>query len=311
MPTTPWNPEHDALRDSVRRLVDGPLTEAATQAEAGGHPHRAAIEHCTALGLLELDDILAEVVAAEELGRLRSGGLVAVLLDAMFTASLGQPAIDSCVASFVDVTVEGGRASGEVPFAAGAQLASRLLLASAGVLVDLDTAKVMPAERSHSLRGAAGASVMLDGVPCELIEVDEHHLQRAELLQAAAAIGSAWRTWREACDYAQQREAFGRPIAKFQVNRHSLADAATRLTAAEALVHDTAWEWANGRTRDPAPARLYASAVAVDVADRAVQLHGGYGYTTDYDAQRAWRDAHALRIGDDDRRRRMARGTST
>lgn len=309
MPTTPWNPEHEALRDSVRRLVDGPLTEAAAQAETGGLPHREAVEQCAALGLLDLDDVLAEVVAAEELGRLRSGGLVAVLLDAMFSTSLGLPALDTCAAGFVEVTVDGARATGEVPFAVGAQLATRLLLPSAGVLVDLDTAKVLPAERSHSLRGAAGGSVVLDGAACEAFAVGDDHLRRAELIQAAAAIGSAWRTWREACDYAQQREAFGRPIAKFQVNRHALADAATRLTAAEALVHDTAWDWAHGRTRDQAPARLYASAVAVEVADRAIQLHGGYGYTTDFDAQRAWRDAHALRIGDDDRRRRIRRAT--
>ena len=310
MPTTPWKPEHDALRDSVRRLVDGPLSAAAAEAEGGGHPHRAAVEHCSALGLLDLDDILAEVVAAQELGRLRSGGLVAVVLDAMASTSLGLPAVDTAIARRVEVTIETGRATGEVPFAAGAQLATRLLLASAGVLVDLEATKVVPAERSHALRGAAGASVLLDSAACEALDVSVEHLQRAELLEAAAAIGSTWRTWDEACAYARQREAFGRPIAKFQVNRHALADAATRLTAAEALVHDTAWAWANGRSRDPAPARLYAGAVAVEVADRALQLHGGYGYTTDFDAQRAWRDAHALRVGDDDRRRRIAEATS-
>lgn len=310
MPTTPWDPEHDALRDSLRRLVDGPLSEAAAAAEAGASVHALAIAHCADLGLLDLDDIRAEVVAALELGRLRSAGLVAVLLDAMLTSALGLTPLETAVTRLATVRRDGARASGEVPFAVGGAIAARLLVAGAGVVVDLADATVVPAQRTHSLRGAAGASVVLENAGCTPLDVAAVSLWRAELLEAAAAVGAGWRTWHESCDYAQQREAFGRPIAKFQVNRHALADGATKLTAAEALVHDLAWRWALGDTSDPAATRLYAGSVVREVSDRAVQLHGGYGYTMEFDPQRAWRDAHALRIGDDDRRRRIAQGVA-
>ncbi len=63
-------------------------------------------------------------------------------------------------------------------------------------------------------------------------------------------------------------------------------------------MHDTAETLARDGSGDTAAARLYAGRVAVAVADRVLQLHGGYGYTTDFDAERAWRDAHALSLGD-------------
>jgi alkylation response protein AidB-like acyl-CoA dehydrogenase len=86
---TPFASEHDALRDSVRRLVDGPLAALADGAERGDSVHAEALRRCEDLGLLELGDVLAEVAACEELGRLRSGGLVALVLDAMLLADLG------------------------------------------------------------------------------------------------------------------------------------------------------------------------------------------------------------------------------
>ena len=308
MPTTPFQPEHQALRDTARRLVDGPLDTLATQAEAGGLPHAEALRLCAEVGAFELDDVLAEIVIAEELGRLRSGGLVAVLLDAMLTSEVG--VASTAVARSSTLELDGEHATGELPFVPGAQVADRCLVADNGIVFELSAAVVTPVARSHSWRGAGAAGIVVDRIPVERVDLGPL-VQRAELREAAATVGGAWRTWQGARTYAQQREAFGRPISRFQVNRHALAVAATKITAAEALVHDTAWQWSNGDAVDPAAARLYAATVAVDVADLAVQLHGGYGYTTEFDPQRAWRDAHALRLGDDGRRRRVRTGAST
>ena len=305
MPTTPFTSEHEALRDVVRRLVDGPLAEVAQVAETGVTDIDAALQQCASLGLFELDDILAQTVVAQELGRLRSGGLVARLLAAMTTAPLGLD--DTAVVREAHVSVDHTGTNGVLPFVVGGQTAQRCLLLERAVVLDLDGAIVEPAERAHAWRGAAAARITLDGAPTQPLDLPPSVAAHAELHEAAAAVGTSQRTFEEATTYAQQREAFGRPIGRFQVNRHGLADAATKITAAESLVHDVAWALSRGDAADTAAARLYAGRLANEVADHAVQLHGGSGYTTAFDASRAWRDAHALRAGDDERRRRLAR----
>ena len=294
---TPFAPEHDALRDSVRRLVDGPLAALADAAEHGEAVHREVLHRCDELGLFALGDVLAEVAACEELGRLRSGGLVALLLDAMLADDLGVTDPDGPVTIVRDataVTADDG-VSGVLPFVVGGLLARRCLLPDLGLLLDCDEGwQAVAVAAPHALRGGAVAAVTLDGAPAKPVDVPPDALRRYELREAAAAVGAARAAFDGAAAYAQQREAFGRPIARFQVNRHALAETATHITAAEALVHDTAWRWANGDTVDLAAARLYSARVAVAAADRMLQLHGGYGYTTAFDAQRAWRDARAL-----------------
>ena len=296
---TPFAPEHDALRDSVRRLVDGPLAGMADAAEQGEAVHLDALRRCEELGLFELGDVLAEVAACEELGRLRSGGMVALLLDAMLVRDLDIASPDGPVA-----VVRGATAvafdtglSGTLPFVVGGVLARRCLLLDQGVVLDCDRGWQMAAVTApHAFRGGAVAAVTLRGAPAQPIEVPADALGRHELREAAAAVGAARAAFDGAAAYAKEREAFGRPIARFQVNRHGLAETATHITAAQALVHDTAWQWAAGDTVDPAAARLYAARVAVAAADRMLQLHGGYGYTSAFDAQRAWRDARALLV---------------
>ena len=294
---TPFAPEHDALRDSVRRLVDGPLAALAEAAERGEGVHLDALRRCDELGLLALDDVLAEVAACEELGRLRSGGLVALLLDAMLAEDLGVKDAEGPVAIVHDartVTVGDGL-SCELPFVVGGLLARRCVLLDQGLLLHCDQGWHADAVAApHALRGGAVAAVRLDGAPAKPVDVAPAAIRRHELREAAAAVGAARAAFDGAAAYAQQREAFGRPIARFQVNRHALAEIATYVTAAHALVHDTAWRWVRGDTVDPAAARLYSARVAVAAADRSLQLHGGYGYTTAFDAQRAWRDARAL-----------------
>lgn len=298
MPTRPYTTEHEALRDSVRRVVEGPLAQAAEDAEAGAATHEEALRRCDELGVVDLDDVLAEVVVAQELGRLASAGLVAVLLDAMFTTSLSLPPLTTAVARDATVTVTPNGAQASMPFVAGGQFARQCVVLDQHVVVELDGAEISPLARPLALRGSAPATIAFSDAGYSKVEVPRRAVRRAELREAAAAVGAAWRTWTEGRTYAQQREAFGRPIAKFQVNRHALAETATKITAAEALVDDAAAAMAGDDDVDPGAARLFAGRVAVEVADRALQLHGGYGYTTEFDVERAWRDARALRAGD-------------
>ena len=124
-------------------------------------------------------------------------------------------------------------------------------------------------------------------------------LQGERLIGAASAVAGAERALELALKYADQREAFGRKIGRFQVIRHKLAQMATEIEAARALTYTCAWRWQNGEypVRDISMAKLFASEVACRVADEALQIHGGAGYMQEYPVQRAWRDSRLLRIG--------------
>jgi len=156
-----------------------------------------------------------------------------------------------------------------------------------------------PAALGHASAGRT--DVTLDGVPAIRLGLSAEAVQRAldrlRLMTAAAAVSGAWRTWERTRDYALEREAFGRPIARFQVNRHALAEAAGRLTAARQLVHEAAWRLGTGREDRSliAAARRYATSTVMGVTDTCLQLYGGYGYAMEYDVQRDWRDARADR----------------
>ena len=100
-------------------------------------------------------------------------------------------------------------------------------------------------------------------------------------------------------EYAGERRAFGRPIAKFQVTRHKFAEMATKIEAARQLVYTTAWRFANGEypVREISMAKLFASRMACEVADECLQIHGGAGYMKEYGVERVWRDLRLNRIG--------------
>ena len=124
-------------------------------------------------------------------------------------------------------------------------------------------------------------------------------LQGERLIGAASAVAGAERALEMAMKYADQREAFGRKIGRFQVIRHKLAQMATEIEAAKALTYTCAWRWQNGEypVKEISMAKLFASEVACRVADEALQIHGGAGYMLEYPVQRAWRDSRLLRIG--------------
>jgi alkylation response protein AidB-like acyl-CoA dehydrogenase len=117
---------------------------------------------------------------------------------------------------------------------------------------------------------------------------------------AALSLGIAQGALDAALQYATVREQFGKPISAFQLTRSKLADMATEVDAARLLTLRAAVEKDGGltTTRSSSMAKLYASEVAVRVAEEAIQIHGGYGYTRDYPVERAWRDAKLCTIGE-------------
>jgi acyl-CoA dehydrogenase len=116
---------------------------------------------------------------------------------------------------------------------------------------------------------------------------------------AAQAVGIAKGAAERALDYAGDREQFGRPIGDFQAIQHKLADMYTRTEAARQLTYKSAWSVDNKEeqlTTLASMAKEYASRVAVDVANEAVQIHGGSGYVNDFDVERFYRDAKITQI---------------
>ena len=118
---------------------------------------------------------------------------------------------------------------------------------------------------------------------------------------AALSVGLAQGAYEAARRYALERRQFGRPIASFQAIQWKLADLATRIEAARLLTYRAAYLKDRGyarTTRQSSMAKLYASEVAVRAAEECVQIHGGYGFTKDYPAEKYFRDVKLLTIGE-------------
>jgi alkylation response protein AidB-like acyl-CoA dehydrogenase len=117
---------------------------------------------------------------------------------------------------------------------------------------------------------------------------------------ASRAVGVARAAFEAAISYAQQREAFGVPIAKHQAIAFKLADMATKLEAARLLTRSAAEKVDRGERADveAGMAKLFASETAFENATEALRIHGGYGYTTDFPVERYYRDAPLMMIGE-------------
>jgi len=115
----------------------------------------------------------------------------------------------------------------------------------------------------------------------------------------AQAIGMARAAFDAALAYAKERVAFGKPIFEHQALQFRLGEMATQIEAARQMVYTTAWRFQNGEypVREISMAKLYASRIAVEVADECIQIHGGAGYMKEYGVERAWRDLRLNRIG--------------
>jgi alkylation response protein AidB-like acyl-CoA dehydrogenase len=125
-------------------------------------------------------------------------------------------------------------------------------------------------------------------------------LDSGRLAIAAMGLGCAQGAFEAAMTYAAERKQFGKPINKFQVNAFKLADMATKIELARNLLYKACWLRDNNRpfAKEAAMSKLYCSEIAREVADEAVQLHGGYGLMKDYDVERFYRDQRLLQIGE-------------
>ena len=124
-------------------------------------------------------------------------------------------------------------------------------------------------------------------------------LQGERLVGAIGCVSGAERVFERTLAYAKEREAFGRPIGRFQAIRHKFAEMSVKIEAAKQMVYATAWRFNNGEypVREITQAKLYASRVIEEVCNDAIQIHGGYGYMKEYEVERAYRDARLNRIG--------------
>ncbi|MDH5020844.1 acyl-CoA dehydrogenase [Halobacterium rubrum] len=110
---------------------------------------------------------------------------------------------------------------------------------------------------------------------------------------AARSIGLARAALEDSLEYSQDREQFDQPISDFQTIKHKLADMDTKVQAAELLMHKAADRKMRGErfVKEAAQAKLHASEISREVANEGIQIHGGYGYTKDFDVERYYRDA--------------------
>ena len=165
-------------------------------------------------------------------------------------------------------------------------------------------------ENKTGMRASETASVVFED--CHVSEDNllgnegEGFLQAMKILDggrisiAALSVGIAQGAYEAAVKYAKERQQFGRPIAEFQAIQFKLADMATEIEAARLLTQQAAYLKDNNKkvTKQSAMAKMYASEVAVRVSEESVQVHGGYGYTKDYPAEKYWRDSKLCTIGE-------------
>jgi alkylation response protein AidB-like acyl-CoA dehydrogenase len=144
------------------------------------------------------------------------------------------------------------------------------------------------------------ASAILGGVPGKGFSQMMKGLETGRIQVASRALGVATAALQDALAYAQQRESFGKPIWKHQAVGNYLADMATKLVAARRLTLYAAEKFDSGERCDmeAGMAKLFASEVAMEIALNAVRIHGGYGYSTEYDVERYFRDAPLMIVGE-------------
>jgi len=125
-----------------------------------------------------------------------------------------------------------------------------------------------------------------------------HFFDESRIQIAAQGLGTAQGAFDRALAYVKKREQFGKKIAQFQATQHKLADMATKIELARLITYKAAWNFDQGRI-DPkltSMAKMFAARTAVEVADEAIQLLGGYGYMAEYEVERFYRDAKICEI---------------
>lgn len=165
-------------------------------------------------------------------------------------------------------------------------------------------------ENKLGMRASETAELVFDNcrIPDanRLGEVGDGFIQSMKILDGgrisigALSLGIAKGAYEAALKYSKERVQFGKPISQFQAISFKLADMATEIEASELLLHKAAFEKNAGRkmTKLSAMCKMYASEVCVKVANEAVQIHGGYGFTKDFPVEKFYRDAKLCTIGE-------------
>ena len=168
--------------------------------------------------------------------------------------------------------------------------------------------RVAKIEKKMGLRSSLTAEITLDDcrIPAENILGQEgraasialHCLDFSRIGIAAQAVGLSQAAFDEGLRYARQREAFGRKISEFEAVQFMLADSATEMDAARLLTYRAADLFDRGLpfSKEASMAKLFATEAANRIAYQALQIHGGYGYSTEFDIERLYRDARVLTI---------------
>jgi alkylation response protein AidB-like acyl-CoA dehydrogenase len=169
---------------------------------------------------------------------------------------------------------------------------------------------IAQSEKKMGVRGSHTNAISYDNVrvPAEYIvgEVGAGLRQCLQVLDGgrisigALSVGLAQAALEESLRYAQERQAFGKPIAMHQAIQWMLADAATEIQTARLMIYYTAWLKEQGRpfTKEAAMAKLFATEMAERVTRNAIQIHGSYGYSNEYPVERMYRDARLMTIGE-------------
>jgi len=180
------------------------------------------------------------------------------------------------------------------------------------ILIPTDTpgVKIGPAEKKMGLHGSPTHAVTFEDVCVplgNLIGEESNGLQQTlstldggRIGIGAISIGLAQAAFEHAVSYARERKAFGKPIAEQQAIQWMLADAATEIEVARTMLYKAAWlkEQKRPYNKEAAIAKVFATEMAERVCRNAIQIHGGYGYSSEYPVERIYRDARLMTIGE-------------
>lgn len=167
-----------------------------------------------------------------------------------------------------------------------------------------------PAEKKMGLHGSPTHAVTYENVHVplgNLIGEEGRGLQQTLITLdggrigiGAISVGLAQAAFEHALTYAKERHTFGQPIASYEAIQWMLADAATEIEAARMMVYRAAWLKQKGRpyTKEAAMGKMFATEMAERVCRNAIQIHGGYGYSSEYPVERIYRDARLMTIGE-------------
>ena len=169
---------------------------------------------------------------------------------------------------------------------------------------------IAPAEKKMGLKGSPTHAVTFEEVrvPLENLLGREgfglrqtlETLDGGRVSIGALAVGLAQAAYEAAIKYAQERETFGQPIANYQAIQWMLADAVTEIQAARLMIYYAAWlkQERQSYTQQAAMAKLFATEMSERVCRNAIQIHGGYGYSAEFEVERIYRDTRLMTIGE-------------